>query len=127
MPERLCPHCQRPGRFLEAPSRIAMVEYYRCNDCGHVWTYDKNDPDAPPMDVTRTDEAIEGVQSLAMAEPEPEHTGLVCPNCTRPIAIFDYEPRNQPTHDVWFKCPGCGHSWGVTGTPPTGMKVFSTK
>jgi hypothetical protein len=57
---------------------------------------------------------------------EHQYTGLVCPECKLPVAVFDYE-HPDPTHDVWLKCPACGHQWGVSGTPPTGIKVFSTK
>jgi hypothetical protein len=52
MPRRFCPQCERPGRLLEAASQNAWVDYYRCDACGHVWTYDKKDLSAPPRDVT---------------------------------------------------------------------------
>jgi hypothetical protein len=52
MPHRLCSQCQRPGRLLEAASQGAWVTYYRCDACGHVWSQDKMDLDAPPRDVT---------------------------------------------------------------------------
>ena len=52
MPHRICPECKRSGRLLEAASQYAWVNYYRCDVCGHVWTYDKNDLNAPPRDVT---------------------------------------------------------------------------
>jgi rubredoxin len=52
MSHRLCPQCNRPGRLLESASQTAWVDYYRCDGCGHVWTYDKKDVNAPPHDVT---------------------------------------------------------------------------
>ena len=52
MPHRICPQCERPGRLLEAASKQAWVIYYRCDACGHVWVYDKEDCNAPPRDVT---------------------------------------------------------------------------
>jgi rubredoxin len=52
MPHRICPQCERPGRLLEAASQQAWVIYYRCDACGHVWLYDKEDINAPPRDVT---------------------------------------------------------------------------
>ncbi len=52
MPHRLCSQCQRPGRLLEASSQDAWVMYYRCDACGHVWSQDKMDLNAPPRDVT---------------------------------------------------------------------------
>jgi uncharacterized Zn finger protein len=52
MPHRICPQCERPGRLLEAASHAAWVDYYRCDACGHVWTQDKKDLNAPPCDVT---------------------------------------------------------------------------
>ena len=33
-----CPACQKDGRLLDGPSGIAHVDYFRCDDCGHVWT-----------------------------------------------------------------------------------------
>ena len=53
MPYRICPKCQAQGRLLEAASQDAVVEYYRCNTCGHVWTRDKDHPDAPLADITQ--------------------------------------------------------------------------
>jgi hypothetical protein len=53
MAHGFCPKCERLGRLLESTSSIANVEYYRCDVCGHVWTYEKHNPDAPPKDVTK--------------------------------------------------------------------------
>lgn len=52
MPHRICPQCHRQGRFLEAASQEAWVDYYRCDVCGHVWAQSKEDPNAPPRDIT---------------------------------------------------------------------------
>ena len=52
MPDRLCTQCQKPGRLLESVSEQAYAEYYRCDACGHVWVYQKDDPQAVPRDVT---------------------------------------------------------------------------
>jgi len=52
MPHRTCPTCQRPGRLLESASANSLVDYYRCDHCGHVWAHDKRNPDAPPRDIT---------------------------------------------------------------------------
>jgi len=52
MPHRLCAICQVQGRFLEDISRHALVEYYRCDECGHVWTHEKANPNSPPEPVT---------------------------------------------------------------------------
>src|SRR5262245_2454621 len=39
MPIQPCPACGRPTpRLLEEVSRHAIVKYYRCDSCGHVWT-----------------------------------------------------------------------------------------
>ena len=56
MPIRPCPECDKLTiRWLEASSRDAHVNYYRCDGCGHVWTLPKSQPDAAPTAVTRTD------------------------------------------------------------------------
>ena len=47
-----CPKCQQQGRLLGVSSEEARVNYYRCNDCRHVWTHQKNNPDSQPVDVT---------------------------------------------------------------------------
>lgn len=49
---RVCPKCHQVGRLLEAASQDAVVEYYRCDACGHVWSHDKGNPKAPARDVT---------------------------------------------------------------------------
>ena len=52
MPHRVCPHCGKQGRLLEEITKVAYVDYYRCDACFHVWTHRKDDPDAPPEHVT---------------------------------------------------------------------------
>jgi predicted RNA-binding Zn-ribbon protein involved in translation (DUF1610 family) len=52
MPQWTCPTCQRPGRLLESASANSLVNYYRCDRCGHVWAHDKCNPDDPPRDIT---------------------------------------------------------------------------
>jgi transposase-like protein len=52
MPHRLCPNCQIQGRLLEGPTQNAWVEYWRCDQCGHIWTHDKTNPNSPHVDVT---------------------------------------------------------------------------
>jgi uncharacterized Zn finger protein len=55
-----CPQCQTQTvpwlepevRLLEATSKDALVNYYRCDSCGCVWTVPKSDPDAPPQTLT---------------------------------------------------------------------------
>ena len=54
LPARLCPECQRVTlRHLPASSEGAKVDYYRCDDCGHVWSVRKSRPNLPPAPVTR--------------------------------------------------------------------------
>jgi transposase-like protein len=50
---RSCPKCQSENpRFLNGASDEAMVNFYRCDECGHVWTVQKSNPDGPTTDVT---------------------------------------------------------------------------
>ena len=44
----------QPRRNLTAAiaSAQAWAIYYRCDACGHVWAYDKEDITEPPRDVT---------------------------------------------------------------------------
>jgi hypothetical protein len=46
-----CPTCEKPGDLLAASSNNVTVEYYRCDSCGTVWTYDRRNPDAKPKIV----------------------------------------------------------------------------
>ena len=39
MPIQPCPACDKPtARLLDDASKLAVVNYYRCEGCGHVWT-----------------------------------------------------------------------------------------
>jgi hypothetical protein len=40
---------------LEDVSRIALVTYFRCAGCGHVWNLPKDAPGAPIKHVTEID------------------------------------------------------------------------
>ena len=53
MPFRLCPLCARPGRPLTESSQSSAVDYYRCDDCYHVWHHRKDEPNAPAVSVTK--------------------------------------------------------------------------
>src|SRR4029450_284682 len=44
VPPSFCPVCASMTlRKLDAPSEFATVNYYRCAQCGHVWTAVKGD------------------------------------------------------------------------------------
>ena len=45
-PDRLCWKCFGEGRLLDAPSKKAGVDDYRCEKCGNVWMREKDDVDA---------------------------------------------------------------------------------
>lgn len=51
-PRKPCPECGHSGRFLPEPSIDSYVNYYRCDDCAHVWCYDKRKPDGAHHGVT---------------------------------------------------------------------------
>lgn len=106
MPHRVCPTCRAPGRLLEAASKDATVEYYRCDACGHVWNHDKANPNAPPRHVTSPQMTSESVT-----------LHLYCDQCAaaisvllRPTATLGTYP--DPTSEPWA-CPhGCGTTKG---------------
>jgi hypothetical protein len=53
MPPRPCPLCGEPARLLaDITTDFSVVDYYRCDPCGHVWWHPKNDPNAPAVPVT---------------------------------------------------------------------------
>jgi hypothetical protein len=43
MSDPLCVQCKTRGRMVET-SESARVDYYRCDQCGHVWSEHKSDP-----------------------------------------------------------------------------------
>ena len=52
----LCSECHAGhGRWLPASSAAAMVDYYRCGYCGHVWTLPKGQPDGHRFAATSTE------------------------------------------------------------------------
>jgi uncharacterized Zn finger protein len=54
MPSRPCPICTTETvRLLDVASEDAYVNYYRCLNCGHVWTVPKSNPDGPIHHVTK--------------------------------------------------------------------------
>jgi transposase-like protein len=53
MPHSKCPACRSiRAQSLEGTTKDAMVDYYRCADCGHVWSLKKDTPDAEPRNMT---------------------------------------------------------------------------
>ena len=38
-----CPKCAQPGTYLKGLSHSSSVDYYRCDDCEHVWTVPKDE------------------------------------------------------------------------------------
>jgi uncharacterized Zn finger protein len=58
MQHSVCPKCTHHGRHLAASSQNALVDYYRCDRCGHVWTIDKNgNARDVTIEVTKTSKA----------------------------------------------------------------------
>ena len=54
MPVRPCPNCaSATARELESISKDAYAFYYRCPECGHVWTVPKVNPHAPSHTVVQ--------------------------------------------------------------------------
>jgi poly(3-hydroxybutyrate) depolymerase len=45
-------HYTSQRRLLEHVSQDALVEYYRCDECGHIWTHEKANPNSSPKMVT---------------------------------------------------------------------------
>jgi len=50
-----CQHCKREGERLEGMSQRAYVDYYRCPECGGVWTAPKEGSDNPAAEQDTTD------------------------------------------------------------------------
>ena len=53
MSVRPCPKCHADNpRFLDGASYEAVVNFYICRKCAHVWNVLKSNPDGPTYDVT---------------------------------------------------------------------------
>jgi uncharacterized Zn finger protein len=52
MPNRLCAVCRIEGTLLENSSEGSLVSYFKCGQCGRVWTDSKAHPDTPAKNVT---------------------------------------------------------------------------
>jgi hypothetical protein len=48
---QVCLECGGSGTRLEFSSTTS-VDYYRCEECGHVWVCRRGDPEARPIAVT---------------------------------------------------------------------------
>jgi hypothetical protein len=58
MAPAICPECHGArGRWLPTSSESAMVDYFRCGYCGHVWNTPKGQPDGKPVAVTASKSA----------------------------------------------------------------------
>jgi uncharacterized Zn finger protein len=56
-----CPGCHTTTtRWLEGSSDGSIVDYYRCDTCGQVWTVSKVHPQAPPKTVVRGRTPVSG-------------------------------------------------------------------
>ncbi len=52
MPTRPCPACAATALRHLSLSEDALVHYYRCDGCGHVFTNTKGAPEAPPVQLS---------------------------------------------------------------------------
>lgn len=49
----VCPHCQDAvGHPIESTNQLALVDYFRCARCGHVWTEPKPGQHGQRHDIT---------------------------------------------------------------------------
>ena len=45
---RPCPTCRNEAHLWLNASQLSIMNYYRCLDCGCIWTIPKKKPDDPP-------------------------------------------------------------------------------
>jgi len=51
-----CAECRSLAiRWLDSTSQGALLNYYRCEKCGHVWTLPKGESDVAPTAITHRD------------------------------------------------------------------------
>jgi len=106
-----CRHPCAPTR-LEWTSSIAHVDYYRCDECGHVWTVPR-----PLSERTiPTPKAAGGADMMPAAESVT--LPIRCPVCKRAVSLT-YEP-TEAYRIVRWACPyrDClaEHALDVRGT-----------
>jgi uncharacterized Zn finger protein len=54
VPTSFCPECGSRGHFLVEASKIAQFNYYRCDECWHVWALDKDHSTSRPTEIAPT-------------------------------------------------------------------------
>jgi hypothetical protein len=79
---RRCPTCRIEARLLDHISKSALVAYYRCDECGAIWVYDKADVDRPPECLTPPRQ--QG-RNLPRALIDTSATNSVALGLTRPV------------------------------------------
>ena len=60
MSAQLCPACRRPNPRLLDASKIAVVNFYACGGCLHVWTASK-----------KTGEVVANITPMGVIDEEP--------------------------------------------------------
>jgi protein-arginine kinase activator protein McsA len=113
MPYRACESCGQPAQLLIETSKMAMVDYYRCDTCGDVWVHDRQDPELAPERVTRpaTARANEAEECAAAASAT---NPVECPHCHQTmehIGAIPAEQEGDNQSDI-YRCPTDGY-WSV--------------
>ena len=94
-----CRHPYAPTR-LEWTSSIAHVDYYRCDECGHVWTVPR-----PLSERTIPTPKVAGGADM-MPAAESVTLPIRCPVCKRAVSLT-YEP-TEAYRIVRWACPKSG-------------------
>ena len=67
-----CPLCRFEGTYLDV---IRRVDYFRCDDCAHVWAIARDVPrEKNHITVTFTDDVTFTAQQTRARLPEPEQS-----------------------------------------------------
>ena len=96
---------------------FAVVDYYRCDVCGHVWVHDRHNPDSPPKPITVYKGAEKIHPIIEAPSPGPRGGGVhvACPVCRQlleHVQAWPSEAEGAGNADLYW-CAADGY-WQVS-------------
>src|SRR5262245_15802058 len=131
-----CPECESLSvESLEQLSKDAWVNYYRCPDCGHLWSVWKDERFAETVGVAQSHgqapkhENQRFLELRKFLEEQFDHLDLAertpramphpaCPACLSTRVRWLAETSKRTYVDYYYRCGDCGHVWSVPKNNP---------
>jgi hypothetical protein len=120
----VCPAClQTTARTLPCSSEWSAVNYFRCDDCAHVWAIDKDAPHAVHHVTELRRGGAGDIQrrrsnaGLTHCSPQPYLESMAmrplpCPSC-RKLKPHKLDAPNPLAGVGFYACNSCGHVWAT--------------